>query len=151
MKGYFYALILTSVIGSVCAMLTSGGFEKYIKYIAALICALVILSPLKSIKTEIGDNLAENLLPESVEYENGLYSMSAEITEQKTEEYISETVFSEFGIKPLYSIININWDVEEPTVESIKTALSKEDISRADEVENYLTTLFGGEVEIIEG
>ncbi len=151
MKGYFYILILTSVVGSVCAMLASGGFEKYIKYIAALICALMILAPLKGLSGGIDTDLTEEFISESETYENGLYSMSAEMTEQMTEGYISETVFSEFGIKPLYSIININWDADEPTVESIKTALSKEDIRIADEVGKYLKELLGGEVEIIEG
>ncbi len=151
MKGYFYTLIITSVVGSVCAMLANGGFEKYIKYIAALICALMILSPLKNPDVDIESIINEDILPESETYENGLLSMSAEMTEQKTEEYISETVFSEFGIKPLYSIINIDWDADEPTVQSIKTALSSEDIRHSEDVGKYLRELLGGEVEIIEG
>lgn len=151
MKGYFYTLIITSVVGSVCAMLSSGGFEKYIKYIAALICALVILSPLTDIELDTEKLTSEIILPENGEYENGLLSISAEMTEQKTEDYISETVFSEFGIKPLYSIINIDWDADEPTVQSIKTALSSEDIRHSEDVGKYLRELLGGEVEIIEG
>lgn len=151
MKGYFLTLIITSVVGSVCAMLASGGFEKYIKYIAALICALMILSPLKSASGDIDGLINESIIPKTENYENGLYSLSIEITEQKTEEYISETVFSEFGIKPLYSIININWEAEEPTVESIKTVLSPTDYPRADDVGDFLKEILGGEVEIIEG
>lgn len=151
MKGYFYTLIITSAVGSVCAMLASGGFEKYIKYIASLICAIMILSPLKSIGLPTDMNLTEDILRESSCEENGLYRAAAEMTEHKTEEYISDTVFSEFGIKPLYSIINIDWDADEPTVESIKTALAKSDFHRADEVSKYLKGILGGEVEIIEG
>lgn len=151
MKSYFYTLIITSAVGSVCAMLTSGGFEKYIKYIASLICAIMILAPLKSIALPTDMDLTEDILSEPSIGENELYKVAAEMTEHKTEAYISDTVFSEFGIKPLYSIINIDWDADEPTVESIKTALSKDDMLYADEVSKYLKGILGGEVEIIEG
>ncbi len=150
MSGYFYTLILTSVCGSACALLASGGFEKYIKYIAALVCTVLMISPFKDINTaEITQGFTE--MSESFDASDGLYPMATQMTEDRAEEYISQIVFSEFGIYPLYTNIKIDWDQTEPIIEKITVALEREHINNSEGIKKYLREILGGEVEIIEG
>jgi len=150
MSGYFYMLIITSVCGSVCTLLASGGFEKYIKYIVALICTVLMLSPFRDMEiTEIEDSFSD--ISASFEQSEGLYPLAAEMTEARTEEYISQIVFSEFGIYPLYTNIKIDWEQPEPIIENIIIAVGSEDMSFSEDIKKYLKDILGGEVEIIEG
>ncbi len=150
MSGYFYMLIITSVCGSVCTLLASGGFEKYIKYIVALICTVLMLSPFRDMElTEIEDSFSD--ISDSFDQSEGLYPLAAEMTEARTEEYISQMVFSEFGIYPLYTNIKIDWEQPEPIIENIIIAVGSENMSFSEDIKKYLKDILGGEVEIIEG
>lgn len=152
MKDYFFTLIITSVAGAVCAMLTNGGFGKYMKYIAALICAVLILAPLRTADiSKAAEELTDEMSSALPDTAQDLYRLSGELAEERAEEYISEILFSEFGIKPLYSSIDIDWAAEEPIIESIQTAIPAESMDRAEEIRDFLKSALGGEVEIIEG
>lgn len=151
MRGYFYTLLVASVCGAVCAMLAWGGFEKYIKYIASLVCIVLLISPLREIDiTKAVEKLNEAVesLPEG---ESPLYETAASLTEREAEKYLTEIVFNKFGIKPIYSDINIDWTLDEPTIQSITVALSVEDMPFADDVDAYLEQVLGGEVTVVEG
>ncbi len=150
-KGYFYMLLVTSVCGSVCALISSGRFEKYIKYIVSLICVAVIVSPFRDIDIKGIAEKAEAEFSFAESSENLLYKTSGEMTEERTQAYINEIILSEFGIKPIATHIEIDWGKEEPIIENIKVYLSSADYPQREEVENYLYTVLGGEVEIIEG
>ena len=147
MRDYFLALLTTSVIGAVCTVLAWGGFEKYIKYIASLVCILLIVSPLKSISiseiTESGEI--------SIYSGDDFSSLSAELTKEQVELFISDRVFSEFGIKPIYTDIFIDWAESVPTVKSITLALNAADMPQKEKIESYLKQHFGGTVRAIEG
>ncbi len=151
MNGYFYTLLVASICGAMCAMLAWGGFEKYIKYIASLICVCLMIMPLREVDVSEALNLeAENsdvFLEVSCE---GLYDLAAEMTEERAETYISDIVFSQFGIKTVYADIKIDWKSEEPIVENISVALAKEDMGAESKVREYLSKELGGEVNIIE-
>lgn len=150
MSGYFYMLIITSVCGSVCSLLASGGFEKYIKYIVALICTVLMLSPFRDMElkeiTNVGTDISE-LYNQS----EGLYPLATEMTESRAEEYISQIVFSEFGITPLYTDIKIDWEQPEPVIQQIIIAVDSENMDVAEDIKKHLKDILGGEVEIIEG
>ncbi len=146
MTGYFYALLATSVCGTVCIMLCGGGFEKYIKYIAALISISVMILPLKDINAteikpdeDIHEILNQNMLNKTAE----------EIATEQTKSYISQSVLTKFGIKPTYVSISIDWEREDPTVTNITVAMPKQ-TQNLKEIKEYLTTLLGGEVKVIE-
>lgn len=151
MNGYFYTLLTASVCGVLCTMLVKGGFEKYIKYIAALICAVIIITPIASIDLSSLTDAANEISDSLPSQPTDLYGLSGKMTEERTEEYISELLFNKFGIKPIYSDIKIDWEPETAVVQKITVALSESDISIADEASNYLFEALGGEVEIIEG
>lgn len=151
MNGFFYTLFVSSVIGAMCTMLSDGGFERYIKYIASLVCICIMLSPLKEIDFSSLFEVETELDIENTEYSEGHYTLATEITETRAENYINEIVFSEFGIKPKATDIKIDWDSNEPTIEKITVVLSKSDIEYRESAEDYLKNVLGGEVEIIEG
>ncbi len=149
MNGYFYTLIITSVCGSLCTLLVSGGFEKYIKYVVALICTVLMLLPISKLDlSEIQQTVNE--LPEISDMSQGLYPIATQMTESRAEEYISQMVFSEFGINPIYTHIEIDWEQPEPIIQSIKIALDSENVSKSKEIKKYLKDVLGGEVEIVE-
>lgn len=151
MRGYFYSLLVASVCTSVCSMAVSGGFEKYIKYIASLICVAVMVSPIRQMDlSELTDRAEAEL--SAFDTDNELfYKTAGDMTEERSEEYINQIVFDRFGIKPLCSHIEIDWGEEEPLIENIKVCLSPEDFGKSTEVESYLFNILGGEVEIVEG
>ena len=151
MSGYFYTLLVASVCGAICTSLAWGGFEKYIKYIASLACVCLIIAPFKDIDIETllapDEELFELSSPES---EGGLNAMAYEMTEARTEEYISEIVFAKFGIKTVYTDIKIDWATNEAVITDISVALSKQDAAYAEKVKEYLLDTLGGEVNIVE-
>lgn len=151
MKDYFYALILTSVAGTVCALLTKGGFEKYIKYITALICAFILISPLSradfsSAKQEY-EKAAEMISQEEM---NDLCRLSGDLACQRAKEYITEELLEKFGIKPHYCNINIDWNSNEPTVKCIEIGITSQREEQREQVRAHLENLLGGEVKVVE-
>ncbi len=149
--GYFYVLLVTSLCSSVCAIAVSGGFEKYIKYIASLICVAVMVSPFRDIDISEITEKAKAEFAISQDTEDLFYKTSGEITEERIETYIKDIVFNKFGIKPLSTHIEIDWGKEEPIIESITLTFSSADYPKSTEIQNYLYAVLGGEVEIIEG
>lgn len=152
MKGYFLTVLIASVCGAVCVLLSWGGFERYIKYIASVVCLVLIISPLREIDvSEISGAVSEYDTSAEVSDDDFLYRLSGEITENNAEEYISQLVFLEFGIKTVSTDIKIDWESQTPTVESITVSLSAEDCDKCDAARIYLSGLLGGEVRVIEG
>lgn len=151
MKDYFYILLVTSICTSLCTMMVSSGFEKYIKYIASLICVAVMVSPLRSIDASKIIKDAEKKLEHNQASDNLFYKTSGELAEENTKDYISQIIFNKFGIKPRRVDIEIDWGKEEPIIEGITVYLSGEDYANHSEIKDYLLTALGGEVEIREG
>lgn len=152
MKGYFLTVLVASVCGAVCTVLASGGFEKYIKYTASLICVVLIISPFRDIDiSKIESSVTDEISLSISENTSGLYLLAADMTETRAEEYVSQIVLSEFGINTVYTDIKIDWDEEEPIIENICVALSREDMDKGDLAREYLMRVLGGEVTVVEG
>lgn len=139
MKGYFIALLAASVCSAICVSLAGEGYEKYIKYICALVCAVMLISPLRGI--DISGILFD---PAEISYaESDLAAY-----EKQAADHISQSVYKEYGIKPLSVNIKIEWVGESPTVTRISLALPA-GTENAAAVREYLAAEYGGEVEII--
>lgn len=151
MSGYFYTLLIASVCGAVCMMLAWGGFEKYIKYIASLICVALLISPLRRIDISGAlDGTLESSYTENDSSVLDLDKVSEQMTEQKAEKYITDLVFLEFGINAVSADIKIEWGKTEAVINGIDLVLSNDDMSQADAIEKYLFSVLGGEVSVIE-
>ncbi len=151
MSSYFLALLTASVCGTVCTLLAWGGFEKYVKYIASLVCMVIMISPFRELElSEISDYVGDEY-SYSAECGSELYALASEMAEERAEEYISQIVFAEFGIKVLYTDIRIDWDKEEPIIEQVTVALSGGDFAFAERTSAYLENTLGSGVTVIEG
>ena len=151
MSGYFYTLLVASVCGTVCMMLAWGGFERYIKYIASLICVVLLISPLREI--DISAALSDSLDHSQAEPDSpvtDLYAISEQMTENTAEKYIRDIVFSEFGINAVSADIKIEWGKTEAVIKNIDLVLNENDMNEADNIKKYLFSVLGGEVRIIE-
>lgn len=151
MSGYFYTLLIASICGAVCMMLAWGGFEKYIKYIASLICVALLISPLRRIDISGAlDGTLDSSYTENDSLVLDLDRVSEQMTEQKAEKYITDLVFLEFGINAVSADIKIEWGKTEAVINGIDLVLSNDDMSQADAIEKYLFSVLGGEVSVIE-
>lgn len=151
MKEYFFCILVASVIGSVCSILGGNRFEKYIKYIASLICLLIILIPFR--KTDINEIIDNDNIQWEIQNQNNqadLNNLSQAMTEKRLKEYINEIVFNKFGINPSDINININWTEDECIIQEITVKLSKNNMKYSDDIKAHLEKNLGGEVEIIE-
>ncbi|MBR6562899.1 MAG: hypothetical protein IKK70_03060 [Clostridia bacterium] len=148
MNGFFYTLLVTSVIGAVCTVMAWGGFEKYVRYIASLVCILLLLSPFRKIDETALADLRDGLTDSAISVGESELTIET-LAEQKTEDCISELVFSEFGIKAVYTDIKIDWEEDSPVVESITVALNEYDMERAFLVRERLCRALGGEVTVV--
>ena len=151
MNGYFYTLLVASVCGAVCVLLAWGGFEKYIKYIASLICVVLIIAPLREIDMSAFDvGELEISSPESDSAEAELYTVTEQMTKQRAEKYICDIVFSEFGINAVSADIKIEWGKTEAVINGIELVLISDDMNKAEDIRQYLFSALGGEVSIVE-
>ena len=149
MSGYFYTLLVASVCGAMCVALSFGGFEKYIKYICSLVCICLMIVPFREIDIEAIKDSYEISFSEQ-EGESSLYAVSSQLAEERAESYITEIVFSQFGIKPLSTDIKIDWTQTEPLIEDITVSLSHEDMQKAEATKEYLMFILGGKVNVVE-
>lgn len=151
MNGYFYTLLVASVCGAVCVLLAWGGFEKYIKYIASLICVVLIIAPLREIDIsafDVGELEISSSESDSAEAE--LYTVAEQMTKQRAEKYICDIVFSEFGINAVSADIKIEWGKTEAVINGIELVLISDDMNKAEDIRQYLFSALGGEVSIVE-
>ncbi|MBQ4317377.1 MAG: hypothetical protein IJC20_03920 [Clostridia bacterium] len=151
MKGYFYTLLVTSVCGAVFAVLAWGGFEKYIRYIASLICVTLIILPFRDIDvSEIKQVAEDGIRSEISQNSSELHLLASDMAENRAEDYISQIVFQRFGINTVSTDIKIDWEKEEPVIESICVTLRQEDMNKAETAKEYLIGVLGGEVTVVE-
>ncbi len=151
MSGYFQTLLVASVCGAVCMMLAWGGFEKYIKYIASLVCVVLIISPFRNFdlsSVDLTDIEESSGTPDSSLPD--LYARAEQMTEQRSEKYISDLVFSKFGIKAVYTDIKIEWSENEAVIVGIEIAVKSDDMPQAEAIKDYLFSVLGGEVTVVE-
>ncbi|MBO5869667.1 MAG: hypothetical protein J6Q89_02850, partial [Clostridia bacterium] len=79
-----------------------------------------------------------------------LHLLASDMAENRAEDYISQIVFQRFGINTVSTDIKIDWEKEEPVIESICVTLRQEDMNRAETAKEYLIGVLGGEVTVVE-
>lgn len=140
MKDYFLTLLIASVLGGVIAVLVSGNsFEKYIKYIAGLVCVVIIISPLKSFISgpfKLPDEYNNAVSTEASA--TGADEVIASVTVLKLDAYIKDILFSKFGIKAHSTDIKIDWVDNCLIINEVTVFLNESDSSRLTEVQKYL-------------
>jgi hypothetical protein len=132
MKEYFMILLVAGITGSVASVLSDGSsLGKYVKYISALVCVLIVISPLKSILQSISVPLSK---PQEVDFSSEqLYESAINLTEEQ----ISLKIKEKFGIIPKGICIEI--DRDEKIVLSV--ILNDEDLHMKDEIDKFIDSL----------
>lgn len=133
-------LLIASVLGGILAVLSSGSsFEKYIKYIASLVCVVIIISPLKSfISAPFQMPKAAMANTESSAPENKADQVLASVTKTELDAYIKDILFKEFGIKIPLTDIKIDWADDCFVITSLVVYLDEGDRNRQNEVRDFL-------------
>lgn len=140
MKDFFLTLLIASVLGGILAVLSSGsGFEKYIKYIASLVCVVIIISPLKSfISSPFTLPDPKNAYAETSMLVNKADEVLASVTKSELESYIKDILFQEFGINIPLTDIKIDWTDDCFVITSVVVYLDEGDKNRQNDVRNFL-------------
>ena len=141
MKDYFLTLLTASVLGGVLAVLAGGSsYEKYIKYIASLVCVVIIMSPLKSF-VSAPFKLPEEYTASGVSEVSvtGADEVIAAVTVSELDTYIKDILFIEFGINVPLTDIKIEWTEKHLIINEITVFLNNNDRSYLTDVKKYLS------------
>ena len=149
MESFFISLITASVIGALSSSLVCKTYEKYIKYIAALICTAIVISPLSGVISKI-ENLISDTESTSEHSENQTAQQAnlliANKTEETAEEYVSNLVFSDLGIRTRSMDIEIESKGTEFSIKSVTATTAGE--AEIESLKTYLQKLFGQGTQI---
>jgi hypothetical protein len=109
MKNFFTLLLTVGIFGSVASVLSDGSsLGKYVKYVSALVCVTIIISPLSSILKGFS-KYAENEF--SKDFQSFNESFEADLKDRAfiaTEKQIKEKIKEKFGIIPTHISIVID-------------------------------------------
>ncbi len=143
LQGYFSMLLTASVLGAVCAAFAGGAFEKYLRYLSALICILLILSPFRSLDLLPGTEQLTDGQPEATVSGKTLEELAGELAEPEICAQIAAALSAQTGITAADVRIDIDWTEEEPVIRAVRLILSPEDAGRAAEAADWVESAYG--------
>lgn len=146
MKDYIYMLSAASVVsGAVILLAGNGKMQKPIKFIAALIMLLLLISPFADIKS-ISADAGDKQISKAAE---SIYTAAADIVYDEAcrlaEEYICDSIYAEFGIKPISCRISFD---SESGVGRLLITVDAPDANTGG-MASYASSLSGIEAEVI--
>lgn len=143
LQSYFSMLLTASVLGALCAAFAGSAFEKYLRYLAALICILLVLSPFRSFDVssllQPGIPYADTSLPEG----KTLAELAGTYAEAEICQWITASLSSETGITAADVRIDIDWTETEPVIRAVYLILPPEQAARAEEAAAWVTNTYG--------
>lgn len=143
LQGYFSMLLTASVLGALCAAFVGSAFEKYLRYLAALICVLLVLAPFRSFdaselfRTDFSG--AEASLPEG----KTLSELAGEQAESEICAYIAQSLSAETGITAADVRIDIDWTENQPVIRAVRLILPPEEAHRTEEAAAWVEKTYG--------
>lgn len=145
MRDYFFALLIASAFGSLCAAFAGARFEKQMRFIAALCLLAAALLPLKNVIPALRGLAEGETAPSAREIPapSGYYAGA----EEAGEEHVRGLLREKFGINPRSVSINIDWERETPEVTRVRVVLPRG--ADAGAVKNFLQSELGGETEVV--
>lgn len=119
LRSYCAVLLAASALGGVCASLADRAFAKYLRYLTALVCVLLVISPFRSLDLPGLFSTAGGTLPET---ETVLPSAAPSVeteTRRRLEAWFADELFSDTGIKARVTGIQIDWSEADPVIERL--------------------------------
>ncbi len=143
LQGYFSMLLTASVLGALCAAFAGSSFEKYLRYLASLICILLVLAPFRSF--DASDLFQTDFTSPDVSLPDGkpLAERAGEQAEDEICAWISQSLSEQIGITPKEVRIDIDWTADEPVIRSVAVRLPPELADRAEEAAAWIETTYG--------
>lgn len=143
LQSYFSMLLTASVLGALCAAFVGSAFEKYLRYLAALICVLLVLAPFRSFDaSELfrkDFSGAETALPEG----KTLSELAGEQAESEICAYIAQSLSEETGITAADVRIDIDWTEDRPMIRAVRLILPAEELHRAEDAAAWVEKTYG--------
>ena len=140
LRSYCLTLLVSSVLGGIVASLAEKPFTRYLRYLAALLCIVAVLSPFRTL------DLSALTLPETPAGPNAAvpYSDAVEAeTLSLLESWFADELFSDTGIKAAQVRIQIDWNATSPTIESLAVVTEDPNGERKTQVERWAMSRFG--------
>jgi hypothetical protein len=132
MKNYFMILLITGIFGSVASVLSDGtSLGKYVKYISALVCVILVITPLKGVFKSI--SIPFDSPKETVFSSNDLTLAAIKLTEEQ----ISKKIEEKFGIIPT----DISIDIDRDGKITLSASLKEEDEDIRPQIDEYIKSL----------
>lgn len=142
MREFFVSLFCAAVAGGLCTALAGKPYEKHIKYIAALVFTVMVVSPLLSF---VAKPPPENPTSEQISVDsNAAEQLVIKQLCSDSEEALAAYIFSETGIKADHVGIQIESVEDEYKVVSITVKLDKDGDCHA--VKSCIEALHGGDI-----
>lgn len=146
MKDYIYMISAASVVGGTVILLAGNGkTQKPIKFIAALIMLILLISPFADIKNISADAGGKEISKTA----ESIYTAAADTVYDEAcrlaEEYICGSIYDEFGIKPISC--RISFDSESGVGRLLITVDTSDE--NIDAMASYASSLAGIEAEVI--
>ncbi len=145
MTGFFTSLLYAAVLGGVSVVIGGKAYEKHIKYLTALICTAIIVSPLLSFAVntdftapDMGDGISVD--------SSGAMEMLCTQAEEDMAKRLGDYIFAKKGIKAADISIQIESKDKELSVCAVTVRLpSGED---GESVRSLIAELFGNRVPL---
>ncbi len=142
--------MVSSVVSALCVSLCSGTpFEKYVRYVCALVCASVIVFPVTGLfDFRFSDDSVSLPYPAASSAPGPSYGVAASYAENEVKEYVSSLMYEKFGIIP--ADISIEIDIGNGiTVGEMTVVLEKKDDGRRKEAEEFLNSFLGSGIKVV--
>lgn len=149
MKQYLTVLFCGSLLGAICTAAAGARLEKYLRYLSALLCILLIVSPFREFELEISPEVLSSSAP--VPEGETLDSLTRDLAEEELCRMIAAQLSAGTGITPAELSIDIDWTAEEPTVTAVRLSLSPEDVGRGEEAAAWAEAAYGVPCYLTEG
>jgi hypothetical protein len=149
MRQYLTVLFCGSLLGAVCAAAAGGALEKYVRYLAALLCILLIVSPFRELELSFSlpEEPSEGSLPEG----ESLSRLAGKEAEDEICRILAAQLSAGTGITPAEVGIDMDWTHEEGVISAVRLVLHPEDLPRAEEISAWAEASYGVPCYVTEG
>lgn len=139
MNAFFTSLLYAAVAGGLSAAMVGKAYEKHIRYLAALLCTAVIVSPLLSLVPQLNVKQPDMESYAAIDKEAAEKLLTAQAAED-IEKTVADYIFSQTGIKVRRISIQIESKESALQITMVTAIVSTE--SEAKSVTGCLARLF---------